>query len=75
MTGGGNSFYSASHVSDRNTTKSLDNNSHIQGMACDTVAGWQLVLANGDIVEANAESNADLWQVSIYISDHSNQPF
>ncbi|KAF5620757.1 nicotine oxidase [Fusarium tjaetaba] len=45
VTGGGNSFYSASH-----------------GMACDTVAGWQLVLANGDIVEANAESNADLWQ-------------
>lgn len=44
-------------------------------MACDTVAGWQLVLANGDIVEANAESNADLWQVSIYISDHLNQPF
>lgn len=32
-------------------------------MACDTVAGWQLVLANGDIVEANANENADLWQV------------
>ncbi|KAF5026134.1 hypothetical protein F66182_1782 [Fusarium sp. NRRL 66182] len=45
VTGGGNSFYSASH-----------------GMACDTVAGWQLVLANGEMVEANANENADLWQ-------------
>ncbi|KAF5657789.1 hypothetical protein FHETE_10215 [Fusarium heterosporum] len=45
VTGGGNSFYSASH-----------------GMACDTVAGWQVVLADGRIVEANANSNADLWQ-------------
>lgn len=33
-------------------------------MSCDTVAGWQLVLANGEIVEANANENADLWQVS-----------
>lgn len=33
-------------------------------MACDTVAGWQVVLANGEIVEANADENADLWQVS-----------
>lgn len=32
-------------------------------MACDTVAGWQVVLANGEIVEANANENADLWQV------------
>jgi FAD/FMN-containing dehydrogenase len=39
-------------------------------MACDTVAGWQLVLANGDIVEANAEENADLWQVSFFITLH-----
>lgn len=31
-------------------------------MACDTVAGWQVVLANGEIVEANADENADLWQ-------------
>ncbi|KAJ3467374.1 hypothetical protein FSOLCH5_004157 [Fusarium solani] len=45
VTGGGNSFHSASH-----------------GMSCDTVAGWQLVLANGEIVEANANENADLWQ-------------
>ncbi|XEV04176.1 hypothetical protein FSHL1_009463 [Fusarium sambucinum] len=45
VTGGGNSFYSASH-----------------GMTCDTVAGWQVVLANGEIVEANANENADLWQ-------------
>jgi FAD/FMN-containing dehydrogenase len=34
-------------------------------MACDTVAGWQVVLANGDIVEANANQNADLWQVRV----------
>lgn len=34
-------------------------------MSCDTVAGWQLVLANGKIVEANANENADLWQVSL----------
>ncbi|KAF4979662.1 hypothetical protein FZEAL_4153 [Fusarium zealandicum] len=45
VTGGGNSFHSASH-----------------GMSCDTVAGWQLVLADGEIVEANANENADLWQ-------------
>ncbi|KAM5346655.1 hypothetical protein ACJ41O_009660 [Fusarium nematophilum] len=45
VTGGGNSFHSASH-----------------GMSCDTVANWQLVLANGEIVEANANENADLWQ-------------
>jgi FAD/FMN-containing dehydrogenase len=44
-------------------------------MACDTVAGWQLVLASGDVVEANAESNADLWQVSISILHYSNHPF
>jgi hypothetical protein len=45
---------------------SKERSSHNQGMACDTVAGWQVVLANGDIVEANANQNADLWQVSIY---------
>ena len=37
-------------------------------MACDTVAGWQVVLANGEIVEANADVNADLWQVSSILS-------
>lgn len=45
VSGGGNSFYSASH-----------------GMACDTVANFQLVLANGSIVDANASSNPDLFQ-------------
>jgi FAD/FMN-containing dehydrogenase len=37
-------------------------------MACDTVAGWQVVLANGEIVEANADENADLWQVISILS-------
>ncbi|KAL0929830.1 FAD binding domain-containing protein [Colletotrichum truncatum] len=45
ITGGGNSFYSASH-----------------GMACDQVANFEVVLANGSVVNANATSNADLWQ-------------
>jgi FAD binding domain-containing protein len=45
VSGGGNSFYSASH-----------------GMACDTVANFQVVLADGSIVNANATSNPDLWQ-------------
>jgi hypothetical protein len=45
ISGGGNSFYSASH-----------------GMACDTVANYEVVLADGSIVNANATSNPDLWQ-------------
>lgn len=45
LTGGGNSFHSASH-----------------GMGCDTVANFEVVLANGDIVNANATSNPDLWR-------------
>jgi hypothetical protein len=45
ISGGGNSFHSASH-----------------GMACDTVANFEVVLADGSIVNANASSNPDLWQ-------------
>lgn len=45
LTGGGNSFHSASH-----------------GMACDTVANFEVVLADGSIVNANATNNPDLWQ-------------
>lgn len=45
VSGGGNSFYSASH-----------------GMACDTVANFEVVLADGSIVNANKSSHADLFQ-------------
>ncbi|EEY18179.1 FAD binding domain-containing protein [Verticillium alfalfae VaMs.102] len=45
ISGGGNSFHSASH-----------------GMGCDTVANFEVVLADGSIVNANATSNPDLWQ-------------
>ncbi|KAH8661043.1 FAD binding domain-containing protein [Ilyonectria robusta] len=45
ISGGGNSFHSASH-----------------GMACDTVANFEVVLADGSIVNANESSNPDLWQ-------------
>ncbi|KAL0929448.1 FAD binding domain-containing protein [Colletotrichum truncatum] len=45
ITGGGNSFHSASH-----------------GFACDQVANFEVVLANGSIVNANATSNSDLFQ-------------
>jgi FAD/FMN-containing dehydrogenase len=31
------------------------------GMACDTVVNFEVVLANGSIVNANANQNADLW--------------
>lgn len=31
------------------------------GMACDTVQNFEVVLANGSIVNANANENADLW--------------
>lgn len=46
ISGGGNSFFSASH-----------------GMSCDTVQNFEVVLANGSIVNANAESNPDLFEV------------
>ncbi|KAJ0158875.1 Bifunctional solanapyrone synthase [Colletotrichum tanaceti] len=45
ITGGGNSFHSASH-----------------GFACDTVANFEVVLADGSVVNANATSNPDLWR-------------
>ncbi|KAM3451773.1 hypothetical protein MY3296_005053 [Beauveria thailandica] len=32
------------------------------GQACDNVANFELVLASGEIVNANASSNRDLWQ-------------
>lgn len=32
------------------------------GMACDTVVNYEVVLANGSIVNANASSNADLFK-------------
>jgi len=44
VTGGGNSFHSASH-----------------GFACDNVANFEVVLADGTITNANATSNRDLW--------------
>jgi hypothetical protein len=31
------------------------------GMACDNVANWEVVLANGSIVNANSTHNSDLW--------------
>lgn len=46
ISGGGNSFFSASH-----------------GMSCDTVQNFEVVLANGSIVNANADSNPDLFEV------------
>ncbi|CAG9950623.1 unnamed protein product [Clonostachys rosea f. rosea IK726] len=32
------------------------------GFGCDTVVGFQVVLANGTIIEANSDANADLWK-------------
>lgn len=32
------------------------------GMGCDSVANFEVVLANGDIVNANATENPDLWK-------------
>lgn len=31
------------------------------GMACDTVVNFEVALANGSIINANAKENADLW--------------
>lgn len=45
LSGGGNSFYAASH-----------------GMACDTVANFEVVLADGCVVNANAGENPDLFR-------------
>ncbi|VUC26900.1 unnamed protein product [Clonostachys rosea] len=33
-----------------------------QGLACDGVVNFEIVLASGEIVNANASSNADLWK-------------
>jgi FAD/FMN-containing dehydrogenase len=33
----------------------------LYGLACDTVANFEVVLSNGDIVDANAKSRPDLW--------------
>ena len=33
------------------------------GWACDNVANFEVVLANGDVVNANANSHSDLWKV------------
>jgi len=38
---------------------SFHSSSH--GMACDTVANFEVVLADGSIVNANANENSDLW--------------
>nr|XP_036583603.1 FAD binding domain-containing protein [Colletotrichum truncatum]KAF6792746.1 FAD binding domain-containing protein [Colletotrichum truncatum] len=39
---------------------SFHTNSH--GFACDSVANFEVVLANGTITNANAKDNADLWK-------------
>ncbi|KAH7064196.1 hypothetical protein BKA63DRAFT_526004 [Paraphoma chrysanthemicola] len=33
----------------------------LYGLACDTVANFEIVVANGDIINANANSHSDLW--------------
>ncbi|KAJ6441455.1 MFS monocarboxylate transporter [Purpureocillium lavendulum] len=39
---------------------SFHSNSH--GMSCDVVENWEIVLADGSVVHANAHENADLWK-------------
>lgn len=39
---------------------SFHSNSH--GFACDNVANYEIVLANGSVVNANATWNSDLWK-------------
>ncbi|KAJ3471966.1 hypothetical protein NLG97_g11406 [Lecanicillium saksenae] len=39
---------------------SFHSNGH--GFSCDNVANWEIVLANGTVVNANANENADLWK-------------
>ncbi|KAF1993844.1 Glucooligosaccharide oxidase [Amniculicola lignicola CBS 123094] len=34
----------------------------LHGLACDSVANFEVVLANGNVVNANAFTNADLWK-------------
>jgi FAD/FMN-containing dehydrogenase len=33
----------------------------LHGLACDTIANFEVVLANGDVINANADSHSDLW--------------
>ncbi|KAI1653887.1 FAD-binding domain-containing protein [Daldinia decipiens] len=35
--------------------------SYARGFVCDSVVNYEIVLANGEIVNANAETNKDLW--------------
>ncbi|KAJ2986360.1 hypothetical protein NUW58_g5067 [Xylaria curta] len=35
--------------------------SYANGFVCDNVANYEIVLASGDVVNANAEANRDLW--------------
>lgn len=35
---------------------------YARGLVCDSVRGFEVVLANGSIVEANVGENADLWR-------------
>jgi FAD/FMN-containing dehydrogenase len=39
---------------------SFHSNSH--GFACDNVVNWEIVLADGSVVNANASTNPDLWK-------------
>jgi hypothetical protein len=58
--GGGLSFYSAQYVGDllrMSSTAALTE----QGLACDNVLNFQVVLGNGTIVDANRTSHSDLW--------------
>lgn len=36
--------------------------SNLKGFACDSVVNFEIVLANGTIINANANENADLWK-------------
>ncbi|RFU35316.1 hypothetical protein B7463_g1023, partial [Scytalidium lignicola] len=36
--------------------------SNSRGFACDNVVNWEIVLANGTVVNANASANPDLWK-------------
>ena len=39
---------------------SFHSNSH--GFACDNVVNWEIVLADGSVINANASTNPDLWK-------------
>lgn len=39
---------------------SFQSNAH--GFACDNVANYEIVLANGSVVNANSQENSDLWK-------------